>query len=112
MDNRKRRQLAAAGWRTGGTTEFLQLTPEESALVDMKLSMGRLVKEARARARLSQHALAQRLCSSQSRVAKLEAGDAGVSLDLMVKAAIAAGAKRAEVARAIASGRRGTSARS
>lgn len=106
MENRKRKRLQAAGWQVGSADEFLDLTAEESALVDLKLSLGQLVRHARARARLSQHALAEKLHSSQSRVAKLEAGDAGVSLDLMVKAAFAAGAKRVDVAKAIASRKR------
>jgi ribosome-binding protein aMBF1 (putative translation factor) len=102
MDAKKRQGLEAAGWRVGSTAEFLDLTPEESALIEFKLSLGRLVKQTRVRFRLSQLALAQRLNSSQSRVAKVEAGDAGVSLDLIVKAALAAGAKRKDVAKAIA----------
>ena len=102
MDNRKRKKLETAGWRVGTASEFLELTPEKSALVDLKLSLGELVRTVRTRSHLSQQALAQRLRSSQSRVAKVEAGGAGVSLDLMVKAAFAAGAKRTDVAKAIA----------
>ena len=101
MDAKKRRKLEGAGWRIGSAAELLELTPEESALIDLKLSLGRLVRTTRHRAKLSQHGLAGRLRSSQSRVAKLEAGDASVSLDLIVKAAFAAGAKRADVANAI-----------
>lgn len=58
------------------------------------------------RASVSQHALAERLRSSQSRVAKLEAGDAGVSLDLMFKAAFVAGARRTELAKVLSPKRR------
>ncbi len=101
MDTRKRKKLEAAGWKVGSADEFLELTPEESALLDLKFSLSTLVRSARKRARLSQGALANRLHSSQSRVAKLEAGDASVSLDLIVKAAFAAGAKRADLAQAI-----------
>lgn len=106
MDAKTRRKLEAAGWRVGSTAEFLDLTPEESALIDLKLSLGHLVRTTRQRAKLSQHGLAGRLHSSQSRVAKLEAGDATVSLDLIVKAAFAAGAKRTDVANAIRRKRR------
>jgi ribosome-binding protein aMBF1 (putative translation factor) len=101
METKKRKKLEAAGWRVGSAAEFLELTPEESALIDLKLSLGQLVRTTRQRAKLSQLGLAGRLHSSQSRVAKLEAGDASVSLDLIVKAAFAAGAKKADVARAI-----------
>ena len=109
MDAKKRQKLEAAGWRVGSTAEFLDLTPEESALIEFKISLGRLVRRTRLRSRLSQQALAQKLNSSQSRVAKVEAGDVGVSLDLAVKAALAAGAKRKELAQAIAPKRRAAS---
>ena len=106
MEAKKKRKLEAAGWRVGSAAEFLGLTPEESALIELKLSLGRLVRTARQQARLSQQRLADRLQSSQSRVAKLEAGDSSVSLYLIVKAAFAAGAKRTDVANAIRRRRR------
>lgn len=101
MKSRKRKKLESAGFHVGSAAEFLELTPEEAALIDLKLSLGTLVRTARTRANLSQHRLAGRLHSSQSRVAKLEAGDASVSLDLIVRAAFAAGARRTDLARAI-----------
>jgi ribosome-binding protein aMBF1 (putative translation factor) len=106
MDAKKRKRLETAGWTVGSSADFLELTPEESALIDLKLSLGQLVRSARQRAKLSQARLAGKLRSSQSRVAKLEAGDASVSLDLIVKAAFAAGAKKADVAEAILKPRR------
>lgn len=106
MDARKRKKLESAGWRVGSTQDFLELSDEESALVEMKLALAQFVRMQRERSHLSQTALAERLRSSQSRVAKLEAGDPTVSLDLMVRAAIAAGAKQSEVAKAIAPKRR------
>ena len=52
---------------------------------------------------LSQSALAKLLNSSQSRVAKMEAGDPTVSLDLLVRALLATGTTPRELARTIAS---------
>jgi DNA-binding XRE family transcriptional regulator len=72
----------------------------------LKLSLAGLVRSVRQRAKLSQRALAERLGSSQSRVAKLEAGDVSVSLDLIVKAAFAAGARKSELAQVISRERR------
>lgn len=106
MDSKKRKRLEAAGWRVGSAADFLELSAEEAQLVEMKVSLAAFVRAARERARISQTALATRLGSSQSRVAKLEAGDPTVSLDLMVRAAIAAGANRTEVAKALASNRK------
>ena len=102
MDTAKKKRLKEAGWSTGSVAEFLELAPEDSALIEIKLSLTKLVKKARARRRLSQVALAERLGSSQSRVAKIEAGDPSVSLDLLVRASFASGATRKELARAIA----------
>lgn len=101
MDTRKRKRLEAAGFAVGSVAEFIGLTPEEQALVEMKLALGAQVRRWRTRAKLTQAALAKRLRSSQSRVAKLEAGDPSVSLDLLVRASIAAGATPREVARAL-----------
>ncbi len=102
MDAARKRRLNQAGWSTGSVAEFLDLSPEESALIEIKLRLSQLVKRARARRHLSQTALAEKLGSSQSRVAKIESGDASVSLDLLVRASFASGATRKEMARAIA----------
>jgi predicted XRE-type DNA-binding protein len=101
MDSRKRKRLEVAGFVVRSATDFLGLTPEEEALVEMKAALGSQVRRWRTRARLTQAALAKRLRSSQSRVAKLEAGDPSVSLDLLVRASIAAGASKREVAKAL-----------
>lgn len=97
----KRKRLEAAGWRVGSADEFLGLTKEESALVEMKLALAGKVKALRAKHRISQATLAERIGSSQSRVAKIEAGDPSVSLDLLVRAALAAGGSKREVAKAL-----------
>jgi DNA-binding XRE family transcriptional regulator len=102
MDVRKRRRLEAAGWTVGSVADFLSLSDEEVALVEMKIALSARVKAWRTRAHMTQAALAKRLKSSQSRVAKIEAGDPTVSLDLLVRASLATGAQPREVATALA----------
>ena len=97
MEARKRKRLTAAGWRVGSATEFLRLSQVEAALVEVRVALGGFVRAVRSRANLTQAELAERLESSQSRVAKLEAGSPDVSLDLLVSAALVAGASRAEL---------------
>jgi DNA-binding transcriptional regulator YiaG len=104
MDTAKRARLEAAGFRVGSVAEFLALTPEESALVEMKLALSAALKQQRQAQQLSQTALAKRLQSSQSRVAKMEAGDPSVSIDLLMRALLAAGATREELGKVIAAG--------
>ena len=81
--------------------ELLGLTPEDEAIVNIRLALYRKLKEARARSGLSQSALAERIGSSQSRIAKAEAGSGEISLDLILRAAIASGADAREIGEAI-----------
>lgn len=89
MKEEKRKQLEAAGWKVGTTQEFLGLTAQEQAYIDLKLTLSRLLKKVRQKNGLTQSALAKRINSSQSRVAKMEAGDPGVSVDLIIKGLLA-----------------------
>ncbi len=101
MQKAKRNRLEQAGWRVGSATEFLDLAPEEVALIEMRLALSASLKARRLKQGLSQQALASRLASSQSRVAKMEAGDPSVSLDLLIRALLATGAAPRDIARAI-----------
>lgn len=99
----KRRKLENAGWKVGSADEFLQLSPEESAYLEMKLALSKFLKERRIKKRISQVALAAKIESSQSRVAKMETGDPSVSIDLLMKSLLALGASKKEVAKVISS---------
>ena len=103
MSTAKLKRLKSAGWKTGGAKEFLQLSDEEANLVELKVSLIEAVRQSRQKRGLSQIDLAQRMGSSQSRVAKLEAGDASVSLDLIMRAFFASGGTRLELQRAFGS---------
>lgn len=101
MDHAKRTRLKKAGWKIGSADDFLQLSPEESAFVELRLSLSAALKERRTRSRLSQDKLARKLGSSQSRVAKMESSDPSVSVDLLIRALLAAGATKRDIATAI-----------
>jgi DNA-binding XRE family transcriptional regulator len=101
MKATQRSRLAKAGWKTGTVKEFLGLTDEEAAFIEVKLALTDRFRDLRRRLRLSQAAAAQRIGSSQSRVAKLEAGDSSVSLDLLVRALLALGETTRGLGRAI-----------
>lgn len=103
MERKKRKRLEKSGWRVGSASTFLELTTVEEHLVDMKLTLGTRLRKTRERHNLTQTDLAKRMGSSQSRVAKMEAGDPSVSLDLLVQGLLAAGATRAEIAAALGS---------
>ncbi len=98
MKSAKRRRLEARGWRFGTVQEFLNLSEEEAAYIELKLALSKNLQEVRRKKKLTQHELARRLKSSQSRVAKMEAGDPSVSLDLLIRSLLALGASRKQLA--------------
>ena len=105
MKRSKRARLEAHGWRVGSAAEFLELTPEESAFVETKLALSQSLRDRRIAHGVSQADLAKHLNSSQSRVAKMEAADPTVSIDLLLRALFALGAKPQDVAVAIQKGK-------
>ena len=102
MDTKKRKRLERAGFAVGSAADFLELSSEETAMIEMRLALSRALRERRGEVGLTQAALARLTGSSQSRVAKMEAGDPSVSLDLLIRALLAAGATQRDVGQAIA----------
>ncbi len=102
MKQDKRNRLEKAGWRVGNADELLGLSPEEAEYIDLRIRLGEAVRQLRKKKELTQVELAARMGSSQSRMAKAEAADSSVSLDLLVRYLLALGATRQDLARAIA----------
>ncbi len=101
MRKTKKDRLEKKGWKIGSVDEFLDLTLEESAYIEMKLRLSDTLRRRRKRRKLSQVEFAKLIKSSQSRVAKMEGGDPSVSLDLLIRSLLALGASNRELARAI-----------
>lgn len=97
MEKKKRKQLEEKGFRVGSAAEFLELTPEEEAYIDIRLDISRLVKSQRTKNGWTQEQLARAIGSSQSRIAKLESGDPGISMDLMIKALLQLGTSKKQI---------------
>jgi hypothetical protein len=86
---------------------FLELTDEDVAVIDERMESDRarrilaaLLKMKRGR-QLTQARIAKLIQSSQSRIAKAEAADSSVSLDLLFRANFAAGVSLEEIGRAL-----------
>jgi len=106
MNKTKRHKLEAKGWKVGTVDEFLDLKPEESAYIELKLKLSDGLSQRRKEQDLTQIQLAKRLHSSQSRIAKMEAGDPSVSLDLLVKSLLALGSSPTDLAQLISDKKR------
>ena len=97
MKMAEQRRLRTKGWRVGSAQEFLGLSDADSAFIEFKLRLARSLRAKRLKWRIRQTELAKLIRSSQSRVAKMEGGDASVSLDLLVRSHLALGTTTREL---------------
>lgn len=99
LDSRKRERIASMGGRVTTVEQWLDLSAEEVALLDMKIRLGEEFKAHRRRKRLSQERVAKLLKTSQGRVSKLERGQA--TLDQLARSLLILGGSEKAIARAI-----------
>lgn len=102
MTNSRQKKLEKAGFKIGTVQEFLNLSDEEMALIDLKVHLVKLLRRGRKSAGISQQSLARLIGSSQSRIAKMEGGDFNISLDLICKALFALKVPAREIGKAFA----------
>ncbi|MGB5398666.1 MAG: helix-turn-helix domain-containing protein [Thermoanaerobaculia bacterium] len=105
LEARKRERIEKMGGRVTTVEEWLELSPEEVAIIDMKIQLGEELKALRRSKKLSQEKAAEILNTSQGRVSKMERGQA--SLDQLAWCLLVMGKSRKALARAI-SGSAGT----
>ncbi|NJM10650.1 MAG: helix-turn-helix domain-containing protein [Synechococcaceae cyanobacterium SM1_2_3] len=98
MNESKRKRLAEKGWKVGSAEEFLQLSADEAAYVELKLRLSDSLRIQRQQRNMTQVQLARLVKSSQSRIAKMESGDSSVSLDLLIRSLLALGASNQDIA--------------
>lgn len=103
MDARTRKRLEGAGWTVSDAGEFLKLSEDEAAFIDLKLALADDLRSRRTAQNLTQRELADLVGSSQSRIAKMEAADWTVSIDLLLRTLLRIGADRKDIGRTLSS---------
>ncbi|HZZ44177.1 MAG TPA: helix-turn-helix transcriptional regulator [Tepidisphaeraceae bacterium] len=101
MKQNKREKLEKRGYRVTDTQEFLGLSDEEIALIDLKVTLVQKVRAVREARKLTQGQVGKLIGSSQSRVAMMERGRPEVSLDLICRTLFALGLSRDELGKSI-----------
>ena len=101
MNAAKKRKLEAVGWKETSVKEFLKLSDADAQYIETKLALSRRFREFRQKRHLTQEKAATLLKTSQSRLARMEAGDSSVSIDLLVRGLFALGASREDLAEAV-----------
>ncbi len=101
MRSSKKKRLEGKGWTVGSASEFLGLSSEEEAYIEIKLRLAESLRNQRLRRRMSQSEVAKAIKSSQSRVAKMEAAEASVSLDLLIRTLLKLGTSSKSLVRLV-----------
>jgi len=101
LTKREIERIKAKGYQVTNVTDFLNLTPEDEIVIELRLALSNLLHERRKMLALSQAAIAKRMGSSQSRMARIEKNDPSVSTDLLLRAVAATGATIKDVVDAL-----------
>ena len=95
-------RLEKKGWEVGDAKDFLNLSEEEIKLIEIRIALGKFLKNKREKSGYTQVQFARKIRSSQSRIAKMENGDNSVSIDLLVKSLLSLQTSTKEISRTIA----------
>ena len=93
MNAHKRKALEAAGFQFTDAAEDVERTEEEKQLAYARVEMAIAVRRLREAQGMSQKALANRIKTSQPRIAKIEKAAADVSIDQLFRAYAAIGGR-------------------
>ncbi len=98
MDAKKKEKLQAVGYRITDAADWLNLTPQEQTLVNMRVNFALEIERLRKEKKLTQEALAAKIGTKQSGVARMLGNPASATIDTLVKTLIALGATPRRIA--------------
>ena len=98
IDKAKLEKLKKAGMSVTDTTYWLGLTPEESAIVDIRIKLAREVERLRHENGITQKELAESLGTKQSGIARMERNPIATTIDSLVMALLSLGATPRRIA--------------
>jgi hypothetical protein len=99
MDKTKQQRLEMKGWQVGTVSDFLELTPAENALIEIKLALTRELKH-RASIISIDSELYEQIQPVDTQLNNN--ADATVSIELLIRAMISTGATIKDVGEVIA----------
>ncbi len=91
MTSQRKKALEAAGFKVGTVQEFLGLSDAEMHVIEIRVRLAKALRALRHKKGLSQADVARLVESSQARVAAMENGGSGATLDLLVRALVVLG---------------------
>lgn len=101
MKKEKNNENEKMGFKETTVTEFLELTPADELIVEMRLRLAKELRIVRKAQNITQAELAERRNTSQSRISSIERGDESVSIDALLAALAELGMNRRDIGRII-----------
>jgi predicted XRE-type DNA-binding protein len=98
MDAKKRNQLVAAGYQVTDSADWLGLTPPEQAIVNIRVNLALEIERVRKAAHLTQEALAEKIGTQQSGVARMLRNPATATIDSLIKTLLVLGTSPKRIA--------------
>lgn len=98
MDELTKNLLRDAGFESTTVSEFLDLNETQEAIVETKVHLTALLRQARKDKGWSQAQLAEAMDTRQQVVARIEKGNRSVTLDMLFRALLALGARLGDIA--------------
>ena len=98
MDAKKRKQLEDAGYKITDSAEWLGLTPQEQAIVNMRVNFALEIERVRKASNITQQELAEKIGTRQSGVARMLNNPASATIDSLIKTLLALGTSPKRIA--------------
>jgi len=98
MDTKKRKQLEAAGYQVTDASNWLGLTPQEQAIVNMRVNFALEIERVRKASNITQQELAEKIGTRQSGVARMLNNPTTATIDSLIKTLLALGTSPKRIA--------------
>lgn len=98
MDAKKRKQIAAAGYQVTDSADWLGLTPQEQAIVNMRVNLALEIERVRKASHITQQALAEKIGTRQSGVARMLKNPTTATIDSLIKTLLLLGTSPKRIA--------------
>ena len=98
ISTKKKKVLESASYKVTDAAEWLGLSPEEEVIVNMRVNFAMEIERVCKERGITQHALAEKIGTRQSGVARMLNNPSKVTIDSLIKTLLALGATSKRIA--------------
>jgi len=98
MKTKKKKALESVGYKVTDTAEWLGLSPEEEAIVNMRVNFAMEIERVCKERGITQQALAEKIGTRQSGVARMLNNPSKVTIDSLIKTLLVLGTPSKRIA--------------